>query len=139
MAAGTSQSRPWKATHTESLPYLARAGSGVWFSNDRMATVLMLGKPPPAKPKRQAASARPLALPAAAPQRRVDDRRGVHRHHRELKTGRAPPEIRAPDGRPPGQVALPPGARHDFALAAPLRPPLPIPPRAVAHPAVQEV
>src|SRR5207244_13393642 len=92
-AAGRQPRRPWKASSTASVTSLVKAGSGVWLSNGRMATVLMLGKPPPAKPYRQAASARPLALPAAAPQRRIEDRRGVHRNHRELQTGRALREL----------------------------------------------
>src|SRR5437762_14353061 len=80
-----SPRRPWKASSTASFTSLVRAGSGVWLSNGRMATVLMLGRPPPLKPYRQPTSPRSAKLATAAPQRRVDDHRGVHRDHRKLK------------------------------------------------------
>src|SRR2546425_4270939 len=75
-----------------------------------MATVLTLGRPPPEKwygqaartsasalapfrrrvraPDRTAARRTGTGLAASAPQRRCDDRRGIDRHHRELKPGR---------------------------------------------------
>src|SRR2546426_5913897 len=51
--AGRSPRRPWNASRTASLTSLVSVGSGVWLSNGRIATVLMFGRPPPAKPDRK--------------------------------------------------------------------------------------
>src|SRR6266568_2818652 len=86
-----------------------------------MATVLMFGRPPPAKPYRHPASARDSALATAAPDRGIERRRRVHRDHRELKTGRALREIDASAGRHLVNVELRAAARQDLASLPPLR------------------
>src|SRR5690349_17313371 len=58
-----------------------------------MATVLMFGRPPPAKPYRHPASASVSALAATAPDRGIERRRRVHRHDRKLKTSATLREI----------------------------------------------
>src|SRR5438034_7232008 len=60
-----------------------------------MATVLMLGSPPPAKPYRHPLSARASVLTAPAPNRGIEHRRRVHHDHRKLKTSPLLREIHA--------------------------------------------
>src|SRR6266849_3978555 len=86
-----------------------------------MATVLMLGKPPPANPYRHPVSARGSALPTPTPSRRIDHRGRIHRTHRELKTRRTLRKVDAGSGRHRATVQLGAAARHDLALAPPLR------------------
>src|SRR5207237_848314 len=73
-----SPRRPWNASSTASFTSLVSAGSAVWLSNGRMATVLMLGRPPPLKPYRHPASARASELAAPAPPRRIEHHRHLH-------------------------------------------------------------
>src|SRR5260370_8046205 len=86
-----------------------------------MATVLMLGKPPPANPYRHPVSARGSALPTPTPSRRIEHRGRIHRTHRELKTRRTLRKVDAGSGQHPATVQLGAAARHDLALAPPLR------------------
>src|SRR6266542_757256 len=78
-------SRPWNASSTASFTSFVSAGSAVWLSKGRMATVLMLGRPPPAKPYRQPLSATASALTAPAPNRRIEQRGRIDQDHRKLK------------------------------------------------------
>src|SRR5207244_10527514 len=86
-----------------------------------MATVLMLGSPPPAKPYRHPLSARASVLTAPAPNRRIEHRRRVHHDHRKLKTSPAPREIQAGARRHPLGVEFGAAARQHLPLAPPLR------------------
>src|SRR2546430_14041000 len=80
--------------------------SAVWLSKGRMATVLMLGSPPPAKPYRHPLSARASVLTAPAPNRGIEHRRRVHHDHRKLKTSPLPREIHAGARRHPLGVEI---------------------------------
>src|SRR5437764_15057729 len=114
-----SPRRPWNASSTASFTSLVSAGSAVWLSNGRMATVLMLGRPPPLKPYRHPASARASALAAPAPRRRIEHHRRVHRTDRHLKTHRALPKTH-PGARPhPTNIQLGAEARDPPALPPP--------------------
>src|SRR6266480_3692157 len=114
-------SRPWNAWSTASFTSFVSAGSAVWLSKGRMATVLMLGSPPPAKPYRHPLSARASVLTAPAPNRRIEHRRRVHHDHRKLKTSPLLREIHAGARRHPLGVEFRPGARQHFPLPPPLR------------------
>src|SRR5260370_2823493 len=97
-----------------------------------MATVLMLGKPPPANPYRHPVSASGSALPTPTPSRRIEHRGRIHRTHRELKARRPLRKGDAGSGRhrAPARLAAP--ARHPLSLAPPPpphHPPPPPPPR----------
>src|SRR2546421_8939437 len=116
-----SPRRPWTASSTASFTSLVSAGSAVWLSNGRMATVLMLGRPPPLKPYRHPASARASALAAPAPRRRIEHHRRVHRTDRDLKTRRALPKIDAGARRHRTNIQLGAAARDHPALPPPLR------------------
>src|SRR5438094_1348931 len=116
-----SPRRPWKASSTASFTSLVSAGSAVWLSNGRMATVLMLGRPPPLKPYRHPVSARARALAAPAPRRRIEHHRRVHRTDRELKTRRALRKVDAGAGRHRTNVQLGAATRDHLALPPPLR------------------
>src|SRR2546430_11742385 len=116
-----SPRRPWKASSTASFTSLVSAGSAVWLSNGRIATVLMLGRPPPLKPYRHPVSARARALAAPAPRRRIEHHRRVHRTDRELKTRRALRKVDAGAGRHRTNVQLGAAARDHLALPPPLR------------------
>src|SRR5947209_6052350 len=85
-----------------------------------MATVLMLGRPPPLKLYRQPVSANARALVAPAPRRRIERHRRVHRTDRELKTRRALREVDAGAGRHRTNVQLGAAACHHLALLPPL-------------------
>src|SRR5437899_7732718 len=86
-----------------------------------MATVLMLGRPPPLKLYRHPVSARARALAAPAPRRRIEHHRRVHRTDRELKTRRVLRKVDAGVGRHRTNVQLGAAACHDLALPPPLR------------------
>src|SRR5437016_2986001 len=86
-----------------------------------MATVLMLGRPPPLKLYRQPVSANARALVAPAPRRRIEHHRRVHRTDRELKTRRALRKVDAGAGRHRTNVQLGAAARDHLALPPPLR------------------
>src|SRR3989442_2451765 len=101
-------SRRWNASSTASFTSFVSAGSAVWLSKGRIATVLMLGRRPRAKPYRQPPSATASALtpfrlrvraqyvtqarrvgtglPAPAPNRRIQHRGRIDQDHRKLKT-----------------------------------------------------
>src|SRR5213082_4015138 len=85
-----------------------------------MATVLMLGSPPPLKPYTHPVSATARALAAPAPRRRIEHHRRVHRTDRELKTRRALRKVDAGADRHRMNVQLGTAACHDLALP-PLR------------------
>src|SRR2546425_836320 len=116
-----SPRRRWNASSTASFTSLVSAGSAVWLSKGRMATVLMFGRPPPAKPYRQPRSARASALTAPAPNRRVEHRGRVHRDHRKLKPSPFPRKIHAGARRQPLRVEFGAAARQHLALSPPLR------------------
>src|SRR5205823_14109910 len=86
-----------------------------------MATVLMLGSPPPLKPYKQPVSASARALVAPAPRRRIERHRRVHRTDRELKARRALRKVDAGAGRHRTNVQLGAAACHDLALPPPFR------------------
>src|SRR5438309_6835328 len=86
-----------------------------------MATVLMLGSPPPAKPYRHPLSARASVLTAPAPNRGIEHRRRVHHDHRKLKTSPLLREIHAGARRHPLGVEFGAAARQHLPLAPPLR------------------
>src|SRR2546428_13062595 len=113
-----SPRRRWNASSTASFTSLVSAGSAVWLSKGRMATVLIFGRPPPAKPYRQPLSARASALAAPAPNRRIEHPGRVHRDHRKPKPTPPPRKIHA--------GARPPPLRPEFGPAA--RPPPALPP-----------
>src|SRR5712691_10730593 len=85
-----------------------------------MATVLMLGSPPPAKPYRHPLSARASVLTAPAPNRRIEHRRRVHQDHRKLKTSPLLREIHARARWHPLGVEFSPAARQHLRLPPPL-------------------
>src|SRR6266516_3892876 len=114
-------SRPWNASSTASFTSFVSAGSAVWLSKGRMATVLMFGSPPPAKPYRHPLSARASVLTAPAPNRRIEHRRRVHHDHRKLKTSPLLREIHAGARRHRLGVDFRPAARQHFPLPPPLR------------------
>src|SRR5258707_6731401 len=116
-----SPRRRWNASSTASFTSLVSAGSAVWLSNASMATVLMLGRPPPAKPYRQPLSARASALTAPAPNRRIEHRGRVHRDHRKLKPSPLLRKIHAGARRQPLSVEFGAAARQHLALSPPLR------------------
>src|SRR5256886_4884805 len=115
-----SPSRRWNASSTASFTSFVSAGSGVWVSKGRMATVLMLGRPPPAKPYRQPLSATASALPAPAPNRRIEHRSRIDQDHRKLKPSPLLRKIHAGAGRHPLGVELGAAAGQHLALASPL-------------------
>src|SRR5439155_213653 len=115
-----SPSRRWNASSTASFTSFVSAGSGVWLSKGRMATVLMLGRPPPAKPYRQPLSATASALPAPAPNRRIEHRSRIDQDHRKLKPSPLLRKIHAGAGRHPLGVELGAAAGQHLALASPL-------------------
>src|SRR5437867_3604817 len=84
--ASRSPSRRWNASSTASFTSFVSAGSAVWLSKGSMATVLMFGSPPPVKPYRHPLSAMASALPAPAPNRRIEHRGRIDQDHRKLKT-----------------------------------------------------
>src|SRR5437763_7402277 len=86
-----------------------------------MATVLMLGSPPPLKPYTHPVSATARALAAPAPRRRIEHHRRVHRTDRELKARRALRKVDAGAGRHRTNVQLGAAACHDPALPPPFR------------------
>src|SRR2546430_1301002 len=118
--ASRSPSRLWNASSTASFTSFVSAGSAVWLSKGRIATVLMLGRPPPAKPYRQPPSATASALtpfrlrvraqyvtqarrvgtglPAPAPNRRIQHRGRIDQDHRTGDDGGA---TRPESPRPP--------------------------------------
>src|ERR1041384_435111 len=114
-------SRPWNASSTASFTSFVSAGSAVWLSKGRMATVLMFGSPPPAKPYRQPLSAMASVLTAPAPNRRIEHRRRVHHDHRKLKTSPLLREVHAGVRRHPLGVEFRPAARQHLPLSPPLR------------------
>src|SRR5256884_904432 len=114
-------SRPWNASSTASFTSFVSAGSAVWLSKGRMATVLMLGSPPPAKPYRHPLSASASVLTAPAPNRRIEHRRRVHHDHRKLKTSPLLREIHAGARRHPLGVEFGAAARQHLPLSPPLR------------------
>src|SRR5882724_1529274 len=116
-----SPSRRWNASSTASFTSFVSAGSAVRLSNGRMATVLMFGRPPPAKPYRQPLSVRASVLTAPAPNRRIEHRGRVHRDHRKLKPSPLLREIHAGARRHPLSVELGAAARQHLALSPPLR------------------
>src|SRR3989441_594959 len=116
-----SPRRRWNASSTASFTSLVSAGSAVWLSKGRMATVLIFGRPPPAKPYRQPLSARASALAAPAPNRRIEHRGRVHRDHRKLKPSPLPRKIHAGVRRQPLRVEFSATARQHLALPPPLR------------------
>src|SRR5690349_7674210 len=116
-----SPRRRWNASSTASFTSLVSAGSAVWLSKGRMATVLMFGRPPPANPYRQPLSARANALTAPAPNRRIEHRGRVHRDHRKLKPSPLPRKIHAGTRRQPLRVEFGAAARRHLALSPPLR------------------
>src|SRR6266850_3365396 len=116
-----SPSRRWNASSTASFTSFVNAGSAVWLSKGRMATVLMFGRPPPAKPYRQPLSVRASALKAPAPNRRIEHRGCVHRDHRKLKPGPLLRKIHAGARRHPLSVEFSAAARQHLALSPPLR------------------
>src|SRR2546422_5832911 len=77
-----------------------------------MATVLMLGSPPPAKPYRHPLSARASVLTAPAPNRGIEHRRRVHHDHRKLKTSPLLREIHAGARRYPLGIEFGAAARQ---------------------------
>src|SRR6266576_3540296 len=119
--ASRSPSRLWNASSTASFTSFVSAGSAVWLSKGRMATVLMLGRPPPAKPYRHPLSATASALTAPAPNRRIEHRGRIDRHHRKLKTGPLLGKIHAGARRPPLRIEFSAAARQHSALSPPLR------------------
>src|SRR6266576_6892425 len=119
--ASRSPSRLWNASSTASFTSFVSAGSAVWLSKGRMATVLMLGRPPPAKPYRHPLSATASALTAPAPNRRIEHRGRIDRHHRKLKTGSLLGKIHAGARRPPLRIEFSAAARQHSALSPPLR------------------
>src|SRR2546429_502061 len=119
--ASRSPSRLWNASSTASFTSFVGAGSGVWLSKGRMATVLMLGRPPPAKPYRQPLSATASALTAPAPNRRIEPRGCIDRHHRKLKPCPLLGKIHAGTRRPPLRIEFSAAARQHSALSPPLR------------------
>src|SRR6266508_2886976 len=86
-----------------------------------MATVLMFGRPPPAKPYRQPLSVRASVLTAPAPNRRIEHRGRVHRDHRKLKPSPLLRKIHAGARRQPLSVEFGAAARQHLALSPPLR------------------
>src|SRR5438132_3480626 len=114
-------SRPWNASSTASFTSLVSAGSAVWLSKGRMATVLMLGSPPPAKPYRHPLSTRASVLTAPAPNRRIEHRPRVHHDHRKLKTSPLLREIHAGARRHRLGVEFGAAARQHLPLSPPLR------------------
>src|SRR6184192_115480 len=116
-----SPRRPWKASSTASFTSLVSAGSAVWLSNGRIATVLIFGRPPPLKPYTHPVSATARALAAPAPRRRIEHHRRVHRTDRELKARRALRKVDAGAGRHRTNVQLGAAACHDLALPPPFR------------------
>src|SRR5882672_2734193 len=88
-----------------------------------MATVLMLGRPPPANPytRKHPASAALAALAATAPQRRSKRGRRVHRNHREFETSWRLRKDDPCSGRERARIELGLAARQDFSLAPPFR------------------
>src|SRR5881397_4043553 len=119
--ASRSPSRRWNASSTASFTSFVSAGSAVWLSKGRMATVLMFGSPPPAKPYRHPLSARASVLTAPAPNRRIEHRRRVHHDHRKLKTSPLLREIHAGARRHPLGVEFGAAARQHLPLSPPLR------------------
>src|SRR3989441_9192464 len=116
-----SPRRRWNASSTASFTSLVSAGSAAWLSKGRMATVLMFGRPPPAKPYRQPLSARASALTAPAPNHRIEHRSRVRRDHRKLKPSPLPRKIHAGARRQPLRVEFGAAARQHLALSPPLR------------------
>src|SRR5256885_16371035 len=86
-----------------------------------MATVLMLGSPPPAKPYRHPLSTRASVLTAPAPNRRIEHRPRVHHDHRKLKTSPLLREIHAGARRHRLGVEFGAAARQHLPLSPPLR------------------
>src|SRR5438128_9810276 len=141
--ASRSPSRLWNASSTASFTSFVSAGSGVWLSKGSMAAVLMLGRPPPSKPYRQplSATARALTpfrlrvraqyvtearrvgtgLTAPAPNRWIEHRGRIDRHHRKLKTCPLLGKIHAGTRRPPLRIEFSAAARQHPALSPPLR------------------
>src|SRR2546422_9550491 len=119
--ARRSPRRRWNASSTASFTSFVSAGSAVWLSKGRMATVLMFGRPPPANPYRQPLSATARALAAPAPNRRIEHRRRVHRDHRKLKPSPLLRKIHAGARRHSQGVEFSATARQHFALSPPLR------------------
>src|SRR5207249_2903317 len=119
--ARRSPSRRWNASSTASFTSFVSAGSAVWLSKGRIATVLMLGRPPPAKPYRQPPSATASALTAPAPNRRIEHRGRIDQDHRKLKPSPLLRKIHAGARRHPLSVEFRAAARQHFALSPPLR------------------
>src|SRR5882724_4857272 len=119
--ARRSPSRRWNASSTASFTSFVSAGSAVWLSKGRMATVLMFGRPPPANPYRQPLRATARALTAPAPNRRIEHRGRIHRDHRKLKTSPLLRKIHAGARRHSLGVEFGAAARQHFALSPPLR------------------
>src|SRR6267378_1837056 len=108
--------RPSSAWRTASLTSAVSRGSGVSLSNGRMATVLTLGRVPPANPYRQPVSHRQAALATTAPESRRKDLRRIERHHSKLKSG-SPRYLWEVDARARGMrqcVESRPAARYHF-------------------------
>src|SRR5436309_1624466 len=119
--ASRSPSRRWNASSTASFTSLVSAGSAVWLSKGRMATVLMFGSPPPVKPYRHPLSATASALPAPAPNRRIEHRGRIDQDHRKLKPSTLLRKIHAGTRRHPPSVEFRAAARQHVALSPPLR------------------
>src|SRR5256885_480621 len=119
--ASRSPSRLWNASSTASFTSFVNAGSGVWLSKGRIATVLMLGRPPPAKPYRHPPSPTASALTAPAPNRRIEHRGRIDQDHRKLKTGSLLGKIHAGARRHPPGVEFGAAARQHITLSPPLR------------------
>src|SRR5947208_1600763 len=119
--ASRSPSRRWNASSTASFTSFVSAGSAVWLSKGSMATVLMFGSPPPVKPYRHPLSAMASALPAPAPNRRIEHRGRIDQDHRKLKTSPLLRKIHAGACRHPLRVEFGAAARQHLALSPPLR------------------
>src|SRR2546429_7352150 len=119
--ASRSPSRLWNASSTASFTSFVNAGSGVWLSKGRIATVLMLGRPPPAKPYRHPPRPTASALTAPAPNRRIEHRGRIDQDHRKLKTGSLLGKIHAGARRQPPGVEFGAAARQHIPLSPPLR------------------
>src|SRR2546430_10087575 len=119
--ASRSPSRRWNASSTASFTSFVSAGSAVWLSKGRMATVLMFGSPPPVKPYRHPLSATASALTAPAPNRRIQHRGRIDQDHRKLKTSPLFRKIHAGARRHPLSVEFGAAARQHLALSPPLR------------------
>src|SRR5437773_8571176 len=119
--ASRSPSRRWNASSTASFTSFVSAGSAVWLSKGSTATVLMFGSPPPVKPYRHPLSAMASALPAPAPNRRIEHRGRIDQDHRKLKTSPLLRKIHAGARRHPLRVEFGAAARQHLALSPPLR------------------